>query len=129
VIGSASLPDHTSSVGADKLPFWRRSSSLESKLKGYAAGPSSNVPHLPPEVRAIFDEAKGRATALPTDAQAIALNYSRQVPPPNRENLVRLIYFTAGCAQGMDPRDAIRYAAKMWAQPPATDDESRPLAS
>ena len=44
-----------------------------------------------------------------------------QVPPLYRENLVRLVYFTAGCAQGMDPRDAIRYAGKMWAQTSVPD--------
>ena len=99
------LPVHTSGV----LPFL-------SRLRRYAAGPSSTGPHLAPEVRSVYDEAKARATAIPRDAQAIALDYSRQVPPLYRENLVRLVYFTAGCAQGMDPRDAIRYAGKMWAQ-------------
>ncbi len=86
-------------------------------------------PQLPPEVRAIFDEAKARATALPTDAQAIALEYRQHVPAPNRENLVRLVYYTAGCAQGMDPRDAIRYAGKMWADTSATGDRGQTLAS
>ena len=104
------MPIHTSSV----LPFL-------SKLRRYAAGASSTGPQLPPEVRSVYDEAKARASALPRDAQAIALDYSRQVPPLYRENLVRLVYFTAGCAQGMDPRDAIRYAGKMWAQTSVPD--------
>jgi hypothetical protein len=77
---------------------------------------------LPPEVRAVFAEAKARATAIPSDARAIALDYSRQVPPAYRENLVRLVYFTVGSAQGMDPRDAVRYAGTMWAQTPVVDD-------
>jgi len=104
------MPVHTSGV----LPFL-------SRLRRYAAGPSSTGPQLAPEVRSVYDEAKARATAIPRDAQAIALDYSRQVPPLYRENLVRLVYFTAGCAQGMDPRDAIRYAGKMWAQTSVPD--------
>ena len=106
------MPTHTSSV----------TESLESKLKRYAGGPSSTASQLPPEVRAVYDEAKARATAIPKDAQAIALDYSRQVAPAYRENLVRLVYFTVGCAQGMDSRDAVRYAGKMWAQTPVVDD-------
>jgi len=109
--------------------FLRRSRAVQSKLRRYGATPSSAGPQMPPEVRAIYAEAKARATALPTDAQAIALDYRRQVAPPYRENLVRLVYFTAGCAQGMDPRDAVRYAGKMWAQTPAMGDDSQPLAS
>ena len=104
------MPVHTSGV----LPFL-------SRLRRYAAGPSPTSPQLPAEVRSVYDEAKARAAAIPSDAQAIALDYSRQVPPLYRENLVRLVYFTAGCAQGMDPRDAIRYAGKMWAQTSVPD--------
>ena len=91
--------------------------------------PSSAGPQLPPEVRVLYEEAKARATALPTDAQAIALDYGRRVAQPYRENLVRLVYFTAGCGQGMDPREAVLYAGTMWAQTPAMGDESQPLAS
>jgi len=95
----------------------RQSGAMRSKLERYvAAPPSPTEPQLPPEVRAIFDEAKARATAVPTDAQAIALEYGQHVPAPNRENLVRLVYYTAGCAQGMHPRQAVDYASKMWAQ-------------
>ena len=104
------MPVHTSGV----LPFL-------SRLRRYAAGPSSTGPQLAPEVRSVYDEAKARATAIPRDAQAIALDYSRQVPPLYEENLVRLVYFTAGCAQGMNPRDAIRYAGEMWAQTSVPD--------
>ena len=80
-------------------------------------------------MQAYFDEAKARATALPTDALAIALYYRQQVAQPYRENLVRLVYFTAGCALGMDPREAVRYASKMWAETAAMGDDSQLLAS
>ncbi|MDQ6712715.1 MAG: hypothetical protein M3Z28_05935 [Candidatus Dormibacteraeota bacterium] len=100
---------------------------LESKLKRYAA--SSTGSKLPPEVQAVYDDARHRAGALPTDAEAIASALRQQVPPQYRENLVRLVYFTASCAQGMDPIAAIRYAGKMWAQTPAVGDENQPLAS
>jgi len=43
--------------------------------------------------------------------------------------LVRLVYFTASSAQGMDPIAAIRYAGKMWAQTPEVGDENQQLAS
>ena len=113
------MPTHTAGV----------TDNLESKLKRYAATPSSTGPQLPPEVRAVYAEAKARATALPKDAQAIALDYSQQVAQPYRENLVRLVYFAAGCAQGMDPREAVRYAGTMWAQTPAMGDNDQSLAS
>ena len=71
------MPVHTSSV----LP-------LLSRLRRYAAGPSSTGPPLPPEVRSVYEEAKP---------------------------------FTAGSAQGMNPRDAIRYAGEMWAQTSVPD--------
>jgi hypothetical protein len=80
-------------------------------------------------VRAIYDEARARATALSKDAPAIALALRQQVAQPYRENLLRLTYFTASSAQGLDPTDAIRYAGEVWAQTKATGDESQPLAS
>lgn len=107
----------------------RQPASPESKLRRYGASASAAGPQLPPDVRALYEEAKARATAIPRDAQAIALDYGQRVAQPYRENLVRLVYYTAGCAQGMDPREAIRYAGKIWAQTPAMGDQSPPLAS
>lgn len=88
------MPAHTSSVPAYgmyglPLPFrgliflillvpvffiLRRSAGLRSKLKRLPPPPSSSGSQLPPEVRAVYAEAKARATALPADAQAIALD-------------------------------------------------------
>jgi hypothetical protein len=114
-------------VIAPILIIRRQSSAVQSKLERYAATPPTS-PKLPPEVESVYGEAKARAIAIPRDAQAIALDYRQQVPPPYRENLVRLVYFSAGCAQGMSPLDAIRYATEMWARTKATGDESQPLA-
>jgi len=112
------------------LVIRRRSAGVQSQLERYAAAtPSSAGSQLPPEVQAIYNEAKARATALPRDAQAIALDYRQHVAEPYRENLVRLVFVTAGLAQSMDPREAIRYAATMWAHLPPMADQSQSLAS
>jgi hypothetical protein len=150
VIGSVEIPGHTSSVwryGATYdlplavlgpiilicvfllLVIRLRSSKVRSELERYAATHAPAGSQKPPEVQAIYDEAKARAAALPRDAQAIALSYRQQVPEPYRENLVRLVFLTAGLEQGMDPRAAIRYAASMWAQTQRMGDDGQLLAS
>jgi hypothetical protein len=147
VIGSLGIPAHTSTVPntyglplavlgplilfcvVSLLVIRLRSSKVRTELERYAATHAPAGSQKPPEVQAIYNEAKARATALPRDAMAIALNYRQQVPEPYRENLVRLVFFTAGLAQGMDPREAIRYAGSMWAQTQLMGDDSQPLAS
>jgi hypothetical protein len=123
-MSSAGVSTHTSSVpNAYGLPLavlgaiilicifpllliTRRSSTVRSKLERYvAATPSPADQQFPPEVQAVFAEAKAQATALPGDARAIGLTHYRQVAEPYRENLVRLVYFTAASAQGMDQEE------------------------
>jgi hypothetical protein len=49
----------------------RRSSALQSKWQGYVDNASTDGSELRLEVRAVFDEAKARAAAIPTDAQTL----------------------------------------------------------
>jgi hypothetical protein len=105
----------------------RRSRVLQSKLTEYAAR-RPETSGRPPEVQVVFDEALARATAQPRDAQAIALALMPRVPDPDRENLVRLVFLTAALAQNMDPRAAITYTSKMWAQTRSIGDQSQPPA-
>ena len=108
-------------IGATIVLMWRSYRVMDSKLSRYASTPRTQA-QLPPEVKAVYDEARARATPEPVDAPKIAQELGPQVPDRYRGNLVRLIYFSAGCAQGMDPRDAVHYAERtvsgLTGQPP-----------
>lgn len=94
---------------------------LKSKLR--AAVPSGE--QVPIEVRSVLDEAKRRAASQPKDAQAIALELRQRVEPQYRERVVRMVFYTAAMAQGMNAVDAVFYCGKKWAEISAIDDESQ----
>ena len=98
-------------IGATIVLMWRSYRVMDSKLSRYTSAPPIQA-QLPPEVKTVYEEARIRATREPVDAPKIAQELGPQVPESYRGNLARLIYFSASCAQGMDPRDAVHYAER-----------------